>query len=165
MSTVKLFKPYKTGVKTIIFDIDIFPKINKLDIRILEQVERYCIALTTKGVRCSHLVLPCPKGFVIDHINRNSLDNRRCNLRVATSRQNSMNRNKITRGITTSKYKGVYRKPIKESRRKPWAARISVDGKLCSPKYFSTEEEAALRYNEWALELYGEFAVLNQVPK
>lgn len=55
-------------------------------------------------------VKQCPKGYVIDHINRNPLDNRKVNLRVVTQSVNMMNmtinrNNKVGHtGITPCKY-------------------------------------------------------------
>ena len=43
--------------------------------------------------------------LLVDHINHNTLDNRKCNLRLCTHQQNMFNRKK--RKNTTSKYKGV----------------------------------------------------------
>lgn len=45
-----------------------------------------------------HLVIECPYGLVRDHINRNKLDNRRCNLRVVTRRENIMNSDSFDKG-------------------------------------------------------------------
>lgn len=48
--------------------------------------------------RLSHVVIelatgkPVPDGMEVDHINRNILDNRACNLRVVTHAQNNLNR-------------------------------------------------------------------------
>ncbi|MFA5293734.1 MAG: HNH endonuclease [Phycisphaerae bacterium] len=45
-----------------------------------------------KSVPLPHYIIHAGKGELVDHINRNPLDNRRCNLRVVTARQNSLNR-------------------------------------------------------------------------
>lgn len=46
-----------------------------------------------------------PKGMVIDHINRNKTDNRKCNLRFVTVNQNVQN----TERDRNSPYQGVYK--------------------------------------------------------
>jgi len=61
------------------------------------------------------------EGFVIDHINGNGLDNRRCNLRYVTHRQNMQN---LQRPMS-SKYPGVYW----HKRSSSWVARIRVKDK------------------------------------
>jgi hypothetical protein len=70
----------------------------------------------------------------------------------------------------TSYYKGVSKKR-KKSRGKekfyyyppnPWRAEIRHKGKVIL-KYFATEKEAALWYNEKAREFYGEFAYQNKI--
>jgi hypothetical protein len=95
-----------------------------------------------------------PNDFV-DHINGVREDNRWSNLREATNSENM--RNMKVRG-GTSKYKGVY----KDGNR--WRARII--SKEFGRKHlgtFSCEKEAALSYNEAALEHFGSFARLNEV--
>jgi len=87
-----------------------------------------------------------------DHINRNKLDNRRANLRIATRSQN--NTNKDARG--KSKYLGVYFTDGKYP-----CAQVRFNGKKYYLGLFKTEEDAAKAYDKKALELYGEFANLN----
>jgi HNH endonuclease len=108
------------------------------------------------------------KGEIYDHANRDRLDNRRHNLRKATRQTNSRNRVKQKRKILTSLYKGVSRidpkKCIGPSRR-PWVATIKFDGKSHHLGVFMHETEAAIAYNEKAIEVFGEFACLNEVKK
>ena len=96
----------------------------------------------------------------VDHINGDGLDNRRCNLRVATLRKNNWNVPKrLTRSgkPASSKFKGVYR----PANSKKWWAKITHDGKRQVLGQFDTEEEAARVYNEAAARLFGEFAFMN----
>lgn len=93
----------------------------------------------------------------VDHIDRNKLNNRRLNLRLATRSQNSMNRTN-TKPSKTSKYKGVFWR----NDRNKWVGQIFIGSK--SSKYFNDDElEAATWYNNKAKELHGEFACLNEI--
>jgi hypothetical protein len=102
---------------------------------------------------------PVPKGFLVDHINRDKLDNRRENLRLATRKDNEANKRK-RRGKTTSKYKGVT-KMNTGKRKKKWRSTITVDKKQVALGSYMTEVEAARAYDERAIVEFGEFAWLN----
>lgn len=89
----------------------------------------------------------------IDHINGNSLDNRRANLRIATNSQNGANTKKRT--TNTSGYKGV-----KKAGRK-WRATITCNYREVHIGVYETPEDAARAYDSKARELFGNFAGLN----
>lgn len=91
----------------------------------------------------------------VDHIDRNSLNNRRNNLRLATPSQN--NSNSGLRSNNTSGFKGV----TWNRDHQRWMAYVNCDGKRRHLGYFYTALEAALAYDLAACELHGEFAVLN----
>jgi hypothetical protein len=100
--------------------------------------------------------------FMVDHVNLDKLDCRKENLRVCTKFQNNNNHGpKDRQGKSTSRYKGV---SYKVDARNKWRARIGVDGVEYTLGYFSTEEEAAIAYNNAAIKYFGEFAWLNDVP-
>lgn len=92
---------------------------------------------------------------VVDHINGDTLDNRKANLRICTQAQNSRNRRKIKAG--RSIYKGVMPRPEHGS----FKARIRIDGKLINLGSYATEKDAALAYDVAAREHFGEYARLN----
>lgn len=100
------------------------------------------------------LVTGAEKGFVVDHINHDKLDNRRQNLRVCLFRENTLNKLK-TKG--TSKYKGV----CWDKRASKWVAYIHPDRKMKFLGYFISEEQAARAYDTKALELFKDFSKLN----
>lgn len=96
-------------------------------------------------------------GVEVDHINGNSLDCRRANLRVATRTQQGQNARRPDHN--TSGYKGV------ASSRGRWRAFIKLDQRQRHLGCFRTRAEAARAYDAAALELFGEFARLNFPPK
>jgi hypothetical protein len=103
------------------------------------------------------LITNAQPGEVVDHRNHDGLDNRRVNLRLCSATQNNGN---MRRPVTnTSGYKGVNWVPS----RGYWRAEIHK----CRRKHFlgsfSNPEDAARAYNTAALELFGEFALLNEV--
>ncbi len=103
-----------------------------------------------RHIKIHNVLMNPPKGMVVDHINHNSLDNRRENLRICTQAENLRNRPKWGK----NKYKGV----VRESTLYKAYIQNEVIG------YYKSAEMAARAFNKEAKKLYGEFAVLNDVP-
>lgn len=105
-------------------------------------------------------ILNATKGQLVDHIDRNPLNNLSSNLRICEHRENLRNRPK-PKGATTSRFKGVHMPSCKRGAKRPWVARIMVNYKNLSLGCHASEEEAAMAYNKGALKYFGEFAFLN----
>ncbi len=106
---------------------------------------------------------PLPKGFLVDHINGDKLDNRRSNLRLATRLDNEANKRKrLTQagGAPSSRWKGVSK--VKDGRKKCWRSTLTYEKQQKHLGSFFTEREAAEAYNTAAKEFFGEFAHLNE---
>lgn len=101
------------------------------------------------------LILKAPKGFQVDHINGNRLDNRKSNLRICTPGQNIINKSKQTNN--TSNYKGVTRQ--KASRK--WQAIIGFNRRKLHLGFYQNKIHAAMAYDMAAKDLHGEFVNLN----
>jgi hypothetical protein len=108
-----------------------------------------------KSVKLHRFIMDAKKGEHIDHKSLDTLDNRKCNLRVCTNAQNVMNR-PISK-LNKSGFKGV----SKEGNR--WKCLISYDGKQRYLGLFKNKIDAAKKYNEQAIIHHGEFARLNDV--
>lgn len=97
------------------------------------------------------------KGYEIDFIDGNSLNNQRNNLRHVTRSLNWAGRKK--RKNCSSQYKGVTWNQSKQL----WQAYITYLGHHYHLGRFRDEQEAALAYNRKAMELFGEYARLNVI--
>lgn len=97
-----------------------------------------------------------PVGKMIDHKDRNSLNNLLSNLRFCTQQQNTQNQSKGYSGCS-SESKGVNW----DEKARKWKAQISVNGDYIFLGLFDTEEEASKAYNEAAVKYFGEFAAPN----
>ena len=101
-------------------------------------------------------IMNASKGSIIDHKDRNGLNNTKSKLRLATSAQNTRNCRKTTK-LTSSKYKGV----TLSKRAKKWQANICYNGIHKNLGLFENEEDAAKAYDAAAQIYHKEFAVLN----
>jgi len=106
-----------------------------------------------------HFIVGKPSGrkMVVDHIDRNPLNNRKNNLRIVSQTINLLNREPLK---SKYGYKGVYKTHNK------FRAEITIDGqKHLGGKLFDTPEEAAIRYNELAKIYHKEYATFNVIRK
>lgn len=107
---------------------------------------------------CMHRqVMDAPFGYEVDHINHDKLDNRRENLRICTRGQNV--HNYVVMVSNTSGYKGVHWHKVANK----WQARIRINYTRINLGLFINKDDAARAYNEAAIRLHGEFAVLNKL--
>lgn len=96
---------------------------------------------TNKQIRMHNLLFQ--EGTLVDHINRNSLDNRRTNLRKATSEINNLN----VKPRSSSGYLGVY---VRNNRKQvKYEAKIYHRGKRIQFGVFEDPKEAAKVVNEF----------------
>ena len=111
-----------------------------------------------KAIQMHRLLLDFPES-IVDHKNRNGLDNRRDNLRICSRAENAVNSRK--QNNTSSIYKGVsFRKT-----RKKYTAYIGDRDNRIQLGLFIDEHDAGEAYNKKAIELYGEFANLNIIRR
>lgn len=107
------------------------------------------------NVPISRLIMNAPENLEVDHINRNKLDNRKENLRLATTSQNHANKPKQSNN--TSGYKGIHWR----KNRNKWIATIQVNKNRKYLGCSSDIKEVVKIYNEAAKSYFGNYAYLN----
>jgi hypothetical protein len=98
-----------------------------------------------------NLIMPPPKGFTVDHIDRNGLNCQKSNLRFATRSQQRYN---------AGNKRGLYRGVHLEKNGK-WMARLMAESKTYYSMCYRNVIDAAKAYDELAKRYHGEFASLN----
>lgn len=141
--------------KFIIVDDDDYEKVVKykwhLDIHVKESILYARTTIKYHKIRLHRFLLNPPSGTFIDHINRNGLDNRKCNLRLATQTQN--NANTKLRIDNSSGTKGVYW----DKSRNEWLVVIGFEG----PKYlgrYKKIEDAILVRKQAEKQYFGQYS-------
>jgi hypothetical protein len=129
----------------VLIDDEDFEKVNSLKWHRIGWGKRRSIYFAHTGPRpkrettlLHRFIINAPNGIEVDHINLNTLDNRKCNLRLCSHRENTYNR--PMQRINKSGFKGVHKK----GRR--YFAQIQYQGKKCCIGYFETPEEAQKAY-------------------
>jgi hypothetical protein len=158
------------GYHTIVDDAD-YNKFSKFKWHVVfrgkkgyaERTKRYGIRKNNKKkhIKMHRIILKAKSFQQIDHINGNSLDNRKNNLRICTNIENSRNHKGQPLLRKYSQFKGVK----KNANCKTWSARITVVGKEIYLGSFKTEKFAAIAYNKAANKYFKNFAYLNKVKK
>lgn len=162
MKEIKLSGKVGAGLVTLVNNED-YEKVNQYRWYVGKNRHTYYVSshINGKTVQLHRFILGLNNPKVcVDHINGDGLDNRKCNLRIATNRQNQHNSQaRITMNgkPTSSKFKGVYWN--KKDRK--WMALGTTNNKRVYLGNFDIETEAAQAYNKFAKENYGEFARLN----
>src|SRR3990167_1985734 len=110
---------------------------------------------TRKHIKMHQVIMNPLKGLIVDHIDGDGLNNRRDNLRIVSNRQNTINRRKSVG--TSSQFKGVY----KAKNTIKWRSYIKTNNRQIYLGMFDTEHQAALVYDLWAKDMFGQYAKLN----
>lgn len=111
--------------------------------------------LDGKGGACllHRLIMNAPKGVQVDHINGDSLDNRKENLRLCSAQENARNRQQ--RKDVKAPFKGV------QPTGNRFSATLTENGISISLGTYETAADAARAYDAEAVARFGEFARTN----
>lgn len=105
-------------------------------------------------------VMDAGPGQLVDHADRDGLNNQRSNLRFCTPTQNLAN----SRRPNASGFRGVSIDKARALHKRPWCAFIQDAGRSKLVGRFETPEAAARAYDRAASALFGAYAQLNFPP-
>lgn len=156
--------PVRNRIETrkAIVDLDDFERLAPYSWRLLRGYAKSQKQVNRQITRFSmhRLVLPPTPPLQVDHINGDRLDNRKENLRLVTSRENTLNVQGL-RSTNSTGYRGVSRNTVRGSVEKPWAAHIGYDNKKYTLGVYAEIEDAARAYDRAAIKHHGAFAKTN----
>jgi uncharacterized protein YegP (UPF0339 family) len=128
----------------------------KVDDEDYDELSKYTWHINNRGyayrnqkiVFAHRQIMDTPEDKVVDHVNHDTLDNQKTNLRNCTQLENTANN--YMSSTNSSGYKGVYR-----DKRGKYRAQIRYNNKRIWIGYYDTAEEAGEAYNKKAFELRG----------
>lgn len=137
-----------------IIDLDDYKLVSSLNLRTVKKGQDYyiCYSENKKTIYLHNLLLKTDKHKVVDHINRNTLDNRKENLREATKQENAFNHKLFSTstsgitGVTIYKIKNIYE------------SRIMFGGKSIYLGRFKNIEDAVIARLKAEKKYFGKFA-------
>lgn len=152
VATMDLYDPRGNKIGEVIFDAEDIEKVSgvcwhRSD---LQRSTYYCIS--NKLGRMHRVILQCPKDAIVDHINHNGLDNRKCNLRICTNQENICNC--LVPKNNKSGHKGIYW----AKDRQKWTVQVTINNKTKYIGRYDNLENAIKARKEAAEKYYGEFA-------
>jgi hypothetical protein len=153
--------------KLAIYDINCnFVGFSIIDLDDVDKVKEYKWGLSSKGYVITYigdsclllhrLIMNCSNKMTVDHINHNTLDNRKINLRICSHSQNHMNKDIYI--TNKSGYKGV----CWNNKENKWRAYISINKKQINLGMYVNIEDAKKARKEAEEKYFGEFAYRNQ---
>lgn len=114
-------------------------------------IRNYYLNGKLKKIKMHREIINPPENMVVDHINNNTFDNCKNNLRICTQQQNVFNSRKRKDNI--SGFKGVFF----DKTRNKWQAKIQVNGKRKYLGRFTTAELAHEAYKKASIKYHGKY--------
>lgn len=140
--------------QTFLIDTDTLFELADYYISVCSVNKRVTFWFDGRNVILSRYIFGEPEGLVVDHINGDSLDNRKTNLRIVTPAQNNMNR-----GLMSNNRTGV--PGVDRYMDRYWRARIGVNGKDVYLGYFDNKDDAIKARYEAEEKYFGKYSLRN----
>ena len=158
-----VIKNKKDHAELIIYSADKKKKfISLIDLEDVPFVEQHSWCIRSQGyvgrvenkklIVLHRILTSCPDNKIVDHINKNKLDNRKFNLRICdyqTNLRNSSRKSNNTSGVTGVGW---------DNKSKKWRARICVDYKAISLGFYNNKGEAVKARLRAEKKYFGDFA-------
>lgn len=153
MNGFKVFKAIKTKDRVVVSKMDYLDYMKTLlNKKWVIPTKRGGFYIKTKSGLFHRLILDAKNGQYVDHIDRDTLNNERKNLRICTISEN--NRNSTPRG----KYKGISYNKINKN----WRVRVILNGKTTEIGSFKIEKDAVEARNKVICDFHKEFSYFNE---
>lgn len=137
---IMLIESKTYGTKEVLIDIDKIDELSQIFWHVAKAYNSYfCVVgwdkTVKKEIKLHRYLTKCPSNLIVDHINRNPLDNRLKNLRCVSCSENQLNSS--PRHNSLCQYKGIRLRANGK-----YQARIMINKKEISIGHFNTLEDA-----------------------